>query len=697
MAKTKVNATSVLLATDFIAFRNAVNEKFKSMQDKKLFRVAIDKDEIWNIYLSSFPDGSKTIYKERDENDCNTCKSFIRNAGDIVTIEDGKLVSIWDVEVADGYQQVANALSTYVKSKEIKSIFLHNENKIGNKENMGIGADGGMTKFHHFEINLPRKLVSKDIGALVGNANGTRTAFLNSLEGISIETLDVALDAIKQGYVYRGNEYLEIIKAFKTIKLEYEASKNKVLFTWLKCDTVHASVAKIKNTAVGTFLENIEKGLDLEECVKKFCATMEGYKVPKSLNIVSAKQIDEAKKTIEEAGLMPSLQRRFAKIEDISINNVLFASNKTRKIIDNVFDEIASKKTKTYKTTESIQEMSIQDFIQNVLPQASEIEIKVEGKHIPNFVSLITESNKNSPQLFKWNNPFSWDYNGRAADSVIKQNVKSKGGSVTGCLRGSLSWFNYDDLDAYCKTPVGRIYFGDSQCSKTKGKLDVDMNRGGSSPSYAKSHPNEHSSNAVENIIFPDIDKMVKGKYVFGVNNYCKTQAFPDTKDGFTFEIEFDNQIHQFDYSKAVKSKENVDVVEVDYDPQTGFSYKPLIAIKDSKPISKDVWNLQTESFYPVSAISLSPNYWDENKTGNKHFFFFIEGCKNPDIAKPFYNEFLISDLDKHRKAMQIVSNKLSIEAPENQLSGLGFSDTKRDSITLKVTGAFNRIIKVNI
>jgi hypothetical protein len=90
-----------------------------------------------------------------------------------------------------------------------------------------------------------------------------------------------------------------------------------------------------------------------------------------------------------------------------------------------------------------------------------------------------------------------------------------------------------------------------------------------------------------------------------------------------------------------------------------------------------------------------SPNYWDGNGIGNKHYFFMIDGCVNDGSARGFYNEFLKQELDQHRKVFEVVGGKLKIENTNNQLSGLGFSTTKRDSVLCRITGKFTRLIKI--
>ena len=74
----------------------------------------------------------------------------------------------------------------------------------------------------------------------------------------------------------------------------------------------------------------------------------------------------------------------------------------------------------------------------------------------------------------------------------------------------------------------------------------------------------------------------------------------------------------------------------------------------DTVGASKDIWSIKTEQFVPVSLMALSPNYWNNYQSGNLHWFFAIEGCKNPTAARGFYNEFLSNDLNEHRKVLTL-------------------------------------------
>ena len=458
----------------FRDFVKAIQKNLQQMSkdSSRLFTVNVDTEELYNLYLDSFPAGTNEIYRERREYDCSCCRHFIRDVGNVVSIKNGELHTIWGINPVsdDKYNVVAAALDAYVKQKAVSGVFLKKEKRIGTPENREMLPTGKINKYEHFFVDLPEICIFKEYygHTLEGDLSqfrDIRNVFKRSLDEISKEAVDTVLELIAQNSLYKGAEWKKQLTEFKNYQKEYGklTDEQKELWIWEKSIAAGAVIGKIRNHSIGTLLVNISEGMDLDLAVRKYeqIVAPVNYKRPKA--IFTKKMLEDAKKTITELGYMDSLQRRFATLDDITVNNILFSNKDAAKRITgamDLFDEMEQDVAIDPKRFSKVEEISAEDFIKNVLPVAKELEVYLENKHIQNMVSLIAPEVAAAKTMFKWNNGMSWAYTGNITDSDIKENVKAAGGSVTGIVRFSIQWNDKDgkdnsDLDAHCIEPKG--------------------------------------------------------------------------------------------------------------------------------------------------------------------------------------------------------------------------------------------------
>lgn len=712
----------------FKELADKIHNQFNEVTKYKLFRSSVTGDKLWDTYLGSFKKEHNPIFRdpESSSNNCNTDKSFIRRYGNVVAIDDNnEIITMFDITLPEGseYYDSVTAARELLKSQPIKDVFfetfdeLHSLNYEKTKKQqkifrLGIQSNhkiytveeaqkfgrveaGPVYTFNHFYADIPLDYVDhsgESQASIIGKYRDNQAVFERGMIEIPLDTLELVRDLINQKSLLNGDAHLYKIEQFITYKKEYDLFKSKdkqTNWTWIK--SYNLPIAKFRNELIGTLCVELAEGAELNQACETWNKRVDPANYMKASAPITKRQIEEAKKTVEELGYESAFDRRFATLKDINVDEILHANVgngvlKTASIFDNVKSTTVSTRHKRSEF-DKVETVTIDKFMKDVLPTASSIELFMENRLRNNLVSMTTNNDVDAKPPFKWNNQFSWTYNGNlAGKSQIKEAVKDKGGNVTGVLRFSMIWNDHDDrkdqsdLDAWCSQPTGQKigyntgFRKDSgnRFSSCGGQLDIDERIPG-------------GRTAVENIYFKDINLMSEGTYKFWVHQFSARNS-----KGFKAEIEFNGELYHYSYDKLVTG--NVQVAEVTL--KNG-----VFTIAHKLPVASEtsntVWGIDTNQFHKVNLVCLSPNHWGDNNTGNKHYFFMLDKCHSDVALRSFHNENLNDDLTKHRKVFEVLANTTMLEPTDKQLAGLGFNATVTDEIVVKVSGSHKRMLKI--
>lgn len=662
---------------DFSRLKAAFLSNFKDLSQRQLYVLDIPSEVLWDTYLGAFD--NDPIFKTRREHDCSCCRHFIRDMGALVTLQYGKMRSVWlfNMDEEPGYQKVVNAMAALAERYPIKDIFIAPQASMGVDKNRA-EIDGVIHTFNHFYVKVPNKFVADryDIDTKKGKARTDAEMMAKAVSTITSEAAHEVIGLINSNSIYRGAEFKASIEELILLQNRWTSHGcSAEVFGW---ENFASHVARIKNTAIGTLLVDLSEGMDIESAVKSFEKKVapENYKRPTSL--VTPKMIEDAKAKVAELGLLDAIHRRYATLADISVNNVLFADRTAKARMKDAFGELAKTTPISSRSFDRVDEIGIEKFLTDVLPDAATLEVLFENSQMGNLVSLVTEAQPDSARLFKWNNPFSWSYNGDVADS-IKERVKAAGGNVTGEVCCRLAWNNKDDLDLHMHEPKYHLYYGvRGYPSPNGGHLDVDAN-GGSGM----------MENPVENIFYARRSTMKDGTYQLSVHQF----RVRDMKDGgFTVEVDINGEVTSFESPINPSQDKTVHVASL----VVKNGQVTLTPVMKSTTASRTEWGIATGQFHRVNAVLNSPNHWEGEKgIGNKHTLFVLADCVNAGNARGFYNEFLRGELDPHRKVLELLGSRQRTEETPDQLSGLGFSSTKKQNLIVRVTGPVSRVLKV--
>lgn len=702
----------------FKEFNQKIQQQFAKMcATGKLFRVELTGQQVWDIYINGFSASQNPVFRDPQSSvhNCNTDRHFIKRYGNIVALdENNSIMTMFDIDVAESdFETTVPNLSAWLKEAKIVAPFFESWNEINvlpyekkiskqqtqfqlgiaeqykqytkeEVEKFGVVEQGKVYTFNHFHVFVSAAFIDmgiKSVDSIVGEYRDAKNVFQRGMQEIPLDTLQLVNDLILQGSLLNGDAHLFKIQQFIELKKQYELVPVAQKDNWCWKASYKLPISKFRNELIGTLCVELAEGVELNEACKTWNKRVDPLNYMKAKAPITTSQIKQAQKFVEEEGYLASFDRRFATIDDIDVSEILHTNAgdgaiKTASLFDAVKATSVSTRHKRSHFND-ITSISIETFMKEILPTATSVEAFLENRMDGNLVALITANEKNSKPLFKWSNNYSWTYNGNlAGKSQIKEAVKSAGGKVDGVLRFSITWNesgnDNSDLDNHCLEPNrNRIYFSSKVSPTSGGHLDVDIIT-----------PN--GKLAVENITFPSIQKMQQGDYTFLVNQYSARNS-----QGFKAEIEFNGEVYNYEYKKAVNGNVEVAVVTL----KNGvFSIEHKLP--ETAP-SKTLWGLESNEFHKVNLVSLSPNYWGENNVGNKHYFFMLEGCHSDTSLRSFHNEYLTGDLLAHRKVLEILAETTKLAPSKKQLAGIGFSSSVKDELIVRVKGSHQRVLKI--
>lgn len=670
---------------EFKQFRELMHKQAYSHPESPFYLIGnVDSDKLWDTYLNAFPNE-----QEKQEHNCNCCRTFIKRYGALVRLRKNRVETIWDNVQGEGvFTGIAEKLREVVLTSTIADNFITQERNLGtmqNKQTVHLeNGDIQVLTWQHFYLNTPNLCFnptsSSSDAEVLSKLSTNRQLLVKGLDLITEYGIDTVIEFASNDTLYRAKEYLPAVKEFK--KLLQEFKKNDLQTTSSLHNSIYIEqlarktpeyLCRLVNSVIGTVLVDISSNMDLTTAVHQFNSKMDPTRFKRPKAVFSARDVENATKRIQELGLETALERKHASIEDVDVNDVLFTNSETTSILPSTgvigLLDTMSEKAKVIKpdSLKNVKNVKIDDFIGDILKKSVRVEVYFDKVHENSLMSLVTSKQRDVNQLFKWNNPFSWSYKNAVSDSILKNKVKQAGGKVEGELRISLGWNNHDDLDLHLRRTRyytgGEIYYGNKRM--WGGHLDVDMNAG------------NLRRDPVENIIFQDLDNLPDGDYEVFVYNFTKRESRDNT---YNVELEYNGEIHSYDGINP-HSQDDIfkfTVIDGKISKITGGNSKTVN--------SKEIWGLSTSMFHDVNIITLSPNYWGGNNTGNKHLFFFINKAKSDESPRSFFLEFLRNDLESEKRVFEALADKIKVEESENQLTGLGFSETLRKDIIVRVT-----------
>ncbi len=373
---------------------------------------------LFDLYLSSLPTTDRQHYT------CNTCKHFFERFGGLVTINaDGTLESLmWEEQEASAfYASAAERLRVAVENAKVTGVYLSKESMYGTP------ATGGPVRWTHYAVKVDSKRVykarTKDAGEAMAEKREEFKMVSRALSELTVDQIETAVTLLSAGglanavAVLGRAEWLLSLKRLVNKKKSHQANH-----IWAAIAVAPVGFAHIRSSMLGTLLDDIKSGTDLETLKRSFAAKMAptAYQRPQAAPTIGT--IKQAEDMVRKLGIETALERRFARFDEIAINTLWQPKATRSAAMEGVFGHLRAPKAAPSQKTTGIEKITWASFSKKIMPLASEMHVLVPYG-TANFIALVTATHEDAAPILKWDtederNPVSWYlYSGGSAAS----------------------------------------------------------------------------------------------------------------------------------------------------------------------------------------------------------------------------------------------------------------------------------------
>lgn len=367
-----------------------------------------DTPGLFDTFLRNSPSDKRQKYT------CNTCRKFCDTFGGLVSITpDGFTIPvIWPSPeaVPRFYYDSVDVVRQHISGARVTGIFLSSENIWGKPAtgywlHMAVGSHLAFSN----SLQTPAQ-------AMAEKRENYKT-LLSGLREYPYEAVEQALRVLKTGSLYRSEKVLGMTEWFKGIHEQRAASKNNRIrdnLTWLAVATAPAGFCHIKSSMISTLLDDIKAGHSFSRVSTRFAKKMHPAQYQRPQVAPPAGNIAQAEKTIEKLKAAGSLERRFARLDEVKL--IWRPAEQRPKPVEVGAGVFSHLKPKSYTAIRKLDiptiTMTWAKFKRTILPTADTIEFYVPHNR-QSYAALVTAVNFDAPPILQWDlpeqrNPVSW-------------------------------------------------------------------------------------------------------------------------------------------------------------------------------------------------------------------------------------------------------------------------------------------------
>lgn len=417
-AKASLGASTGLASIDVIDLTRGHDHDADWADLLKAVQVNFENTLISNGYQLFTTDAALLLPKyldnlpgERQVHNCRTCKRFFDAFGGLVAIDDAgrTLPALWNAATRPFpafYQASMGALWSAVAKAKVTGVFYHEQVALGT------GHDG---EWSHLSAFLPYQMVHRNPLKTVYQAIAAKIEDFKTLSTAMDEfktpLLAEALRVLEADAVNRAEKFVGPVRWLLTLRSLLDVARGKtadnILWKWTAA--APAGFCHPRSGVIGSLLEDIAAGKRFETVRRNFNEKTKStdYQRPKAAP--SAGTIQTAERIFDRLDLTLSLERRFARLEDVDV--VWRPKHSYPPQPTGTFGHLRPLTTPAATPLLNLPPVTItwEKFARTVLMNAQKIEQNVPD--FGHFVALTAPVHPVAKPLFKWDdgvNPIAW-------------------------------------------------------------------------------------------------------------------------------------------------------------------------------------------------------------------------------------------------------------------------------------------------
>lgn len=373
--------------------------------------------DLWAAYLGAFP------ASERQHHNCTACRRFIERFGGLVTIDDDGLtvpVFWWpeeDPEMEEPFRQLFNLVSR----SEVDGVFVHDSDHL-------YGDHGGDNRWIHLNTSLIKQ--PHLVHSSKAQTHRQRMAELRQdfeqvdriLKEYQPKTFALAASITGSNEVARAEKVDGVATWLSELasRTAGPSSPKRANRIWAAVAAAPAGYAHARSSMIGTLLEDIHAGLDLDSIKRRFAEKMHPLQYRRPQAPPAAGAIVAAEKLVEKLGLERSFERRYARLDELELSwrpanptevkegpgKGIFAGLPTKESVAETPSALLGDLAKSVTT------MTWAKFSAEILPIAQRVRITLPHGLLQ-LVAFTTAEHADAPPILQWDrddnrNPVAW-------------------------------------------------------------------------------------------------------------------------------------------------------------------------------------------------------------------------------------------------------------------------------------------------